>query len=114
LPVAAGRPRRPSRVHSRHLVLRLVEHRPEVARGGDFPGHIGRCVAGDARHSRPHRAPRLSAGITTLRPGSPGPGAPVVSEAFGRVLRVTPTATLKSVNTRLAEELAIAEAQVVA
>jgi uncharacterized protein len=38
----------------------------------------------------------------------------VVSEAFGRVLRVTQTATLKSVNARLAEELAIGEAQVVA
>jgi uncharacterized protein len=38
----------------------------------------------------------------------------VVSEAFGRVLRVTQTATFKPVNARLAAELAIAEAQVVA
>ena len=38
----------------------------------------------------------------------------MVSEAFGRVLRVTQTATFKPVNARLAAELAIAEAQVVA
>ena len=51
-------------------------------------------------------------GDNRASPRLAGPGCGVVSEAFGRVLRVTPTATLKSVNARLAEELAIAEAQV--
>lgn len=36
------------------------------------------------------------------------------SEVFGRVLRVTPTATIKSVNARLAEELAVELPQVTA
>ena len=37
-----------------------------------------------------------------------------LSATFGRVLRVTPSATVKSVNARLAEELAVAEVQVAA
>ena len=37
-----------------------------------------------------------------------------LSATLGRVLRVTPSATLKSVTARLAEELAVAEVQVAA
>ena len=46
------------RRHPGHLVLRLVVHRPGVARAGDLPRDPGERAAGDARHPRPHRHPQ--------------------------------------------------------
>ncbi len=39
--------------HARDLVLRLVRHRPAVARGEHLPDHLRGRAAGDARHPRP-------------------------------------------------------------
>ena len=44
----------------RHLVLRLVGHRPGVAQGRHLPGHSRKRATRHSGHPRPHRASRLS------------------------------------------------------
>ncbi len=60
LPARAGRRR-----HARHVVLRLVRHRPAVARRQHLPGHLRERAARDAGHPRPHGAPRVSPRLDT-------------------------------------------------
>jgi hypothetical protein len=60
LPARAGRGRRG---HRGHLVLRLVDDRPEVAGRRDFPGVVRGRTTRDAGHSGPHRPPGISTGL---------------------------------------------------
>ena len=49
----------------RHLVLRLVRHRPRMAQSQHLPHHPGERVARDAGHPGPHRAARISPRLIT-------------------------------------------------
>ena len=48
-----------ARRHPRHLVLRLVRHRPVVAGARGVPGDLRGRAAGHPRHPGPHGRPRL-------------------------------------------------------
>jgi hypothetical protein len=55
------------RGHRRHVVLRLVRHRPDLARRRHFPDHLRERPAGHAGHPRPNRPSRISARGKELR-----------------------------------------------
>ena len=73
----AGRRRR----QPRHVVLRLVRHRPAVARGGDLPGDLRGQPQGDPGHPGPDRTPRLPAGHRPLKPARRGRARPRAAPA---------------------------------